>query len=80
MTYDVDTYKETWSDIWLKRYATARIGRLWGQNLSKYQDVKLPGGITLNGNELFQKYDQQIKDLEQEIRSTFEWPPFFTMA
>lgn len=80
VTYDVDTYKETWSDIWLKRYATARIGRLWGQNLSKYQDVKLPGGITLNGNELFQKYDQQIKDLEQEIRSTFEWPPFFTMA
>ena len=75
-----DQYRECWSDIWLKRYATARIGRLWGQVLSKYQSVQLPGGITLNGPELYQKYDQQIKELEEEIRSTFEYPPMFMMA
>lgn len=75
-----DQYRECWSDIWLKRYATARIGRLWGQVLSKYQSVQLPGGITLNGPELYQKYDQQIKELEEEIRSTFEYPPMFLMA
>lgn len=80
VTVDPDMYREAWSDIWLKRYATARIGRLWGQNMSKYEGIELPGGIKLNGNEVYQKYDEQIKALEEEIRSTFEYPPFFLMG
>lgn len=75
-----DNYRDCWSDIWLKRYATARLGRLWGQVLSKYASVQLPGGITLDGPSLYQKYDEQIKELEQEIRSVFEYPPMFQLA
>ena len=49
---DPDTHTRVWNDSFLKRYLTALMKRQWGQNLIKFQGVKLPGGIELNGRQI----------------------------
>ena len=56
-----------WNDFFLKRYVTALIKKQWGQNLIKYQGVQLPGGLTLNGRELYDDAIGEIKDLEERM-------------
>ena len=49
--------------------------RQWGQNLLKFQGVKLPGGVELNGRQI---YDDGMKDLEiirEQMSNTYELPP-----
>ena len=77
---DPEEYRDCWNDLWLKRYATALIGKRWAGNLSKYEQVQLPGGITLNASELFSRYNEEVNMLHEEIRSNFEYPPEFRMA
>ena len=52
-------YTRVWNDSFLKRYTTALVKRQWGQNLIKFQGVKLPGGVELNGRQI---YDDAQKD------------------
>lgn len=56
-----------WNDFFLKRYVTALIKKQWGQNLIKYQGVQLPGGLTLNGRELYDDAVNELKDLEDRM-------------
>ena len=68
-------YTRVWNDSFLKRYTTALMKRQWGQNLLKFQGVKLPGGIELNGRQI---YDDGMKDLEiirEQMSNTYELPP-----
>ena len=50
-TMDGDEYSRVWNDSFLKKYLTSLIKRQWGQNLIKFQGVKLPGGIEFNGRQ-----------------------------
>jgi hypothetical protein len=77
---DPETYESVWNDKWLKDYATALIGRQWGQNLQKYQGVELPGGITLNGDAIYTQYDTRIKELEEDLETRYSFPPDFFMG
>lgn len=63
------------NDIWLKRYVTSLIKRQWGQNLIKFQGAQLPGGITLNGRELFDDGNNEVNKLEDEMLNRYEMPP-----
>jgi hypothetical protein len=72
---DPETYGEIYNDILLKKYATALIMRQWGQNLSKYDQVQLPGGITLNGQAIKQEALDTIQRLEETIQLRYEEPP-----
>ena len=63
--------------MWLKRYTTALFKRQWGANLIKFEGMQLPGGVTLNGRQLFDDAMAEIQRLEEEIRSSFELPPDF---
>ena len=68
-------YTRVWNDSFLKRYTAALFKRQWGQNLLKFQGVKLPGGVELNGRQL---YDDGMKDLEiirEQMSNTYELPP-----
>jgi hypothetical protein len=56
-----------WNDFFLKRYVTALIKKQWGQNLIKYEGVQLPGGLTLNGRQLYQDATTELKDLESSM-------------
>ncbi len=48
---DPNDFARVYNDSFLKRYLTALIKRQWGQNLIKFQGVKLPGGIEWNGRQ-----------------------------
>ena len=78
-TLDPDTYTDVYNDGFLKRYATALIKRQWGVNLKKFEGVQLPGGVTLNGQKIFDEAMEEIKELREEVKSTYELPvDFFT--
>lgn len=63
---DDATYSKILNDIWLKRYTTALIKKQWGQNLKKYKGMTLPGGLTFDGQTVFDEAVSEVKDLEQE--------------
>ena len=61
---DDNLFVRVLNDIWLKRYATALIKKQWGQNLSKYEGMTLPGGMTMNGKYILEQAIEEIKELE----------------
>jgi hypothetical protein len=69
-----DVYNAVWDDRWLKRYATALIKRNWGDNLKKFQGVQLLGGVTLNGDKIYEDATDEIKQLEEEMESNYGAP------
>ena len=72
---DPDTFTQVYNDPFIKLYLTALIKRQWGQNLIKFRGTKLPGGIELNGREI---YDDAIRDLDsikQRMQQEYETPP-----
>lgn len=72
---DPDTYTDVYNDRFLKQYATALIKRQWGENMKKFQGVQLPGGVLLNGQQIFDEAVEELTRLEQEMQSRFELPP-----
>ena len=63
------------NDPFVKKYATALMKKQWGQNLIKYNNVQLPGGITLNGRELYTDALAEIEKIESEVLSKYAIPP-----
>ena len=72
---DPTTYGEVYNDPFLKKYTTALIKRQWGQNLIKFKGAQLPGGITMNGRELYDDGNSEVMKIEDQITSTYELPP-----
>lgn len=64
----ISTSSRFWEDRLLKEYATALVKKQWASNLSKYQEVMLPGGVKLNGTELYNQADREVMDCEQKIK------------
>ena len=62
---DPNDFTQVYNDQFLKRYFTALCKKQWGMNLIKFQGVQLPGGIQLNGRQI---YDDGVRELD-EIRS-----------
>ena len=66
-----DYFTQVWNDRWLKEYATALIKRSWGNNMKKFGGLMLPGGVTLNGNDVYQEAVEEIKQLETEMENNY---------
>ena len=73
-TLDPNEYTKVYNDPFLKRYFTALLKRQWGMNLIKYQGVKLPGGVELNGRQIYDDGVAEITSLEEKMSSTYELP------
>jgi hypothetical protein len=73
---DPETFPQVYSDIFLKKYTTALIKRQWGQNLIKFNGVTLPGGVAINGRQIFDDAEREIAAIEDASISTYEAPPF----
>lgn len=71
---DPDTVGKVFNDYWLKQYATALIKLQWANNISKFTNIALPGGGTLNGDQLMQQAMQEISDLEIKLQNQFSLP------
>ena len=61
---------DVWNDRWLKAYATAKIKYNWGSNLKKFGNVQMPGGVTLNGKEIYNEAVEELEKLEDEIHNS----------
>ena len=70
-----DIYPDLWNDMWLKGYATALVKEQWGLNLSKYQQVQMPGGITLNGQQILSDAKAELEQLRSRFSMDFADPP-----
>ena len=72
---DPDTFTGVYNDPFLKQYVTALIKRQWGQNLIKFRGVKLPGGLELNGREIYDDAERDIETIKQKMTLEYELPP-----
>jgi hypothetical protein len=77
---DPETWTEIYDDMFLKRYATALIKRQWGINMKKFEGMQLPGGITMNGQQVFDEASQEITQIEQEMQLRYELPVDFMVG
>jgi len=68
-------YGRVWNDSFLKKYATALMKRQWGQNLLKFQGVKLPGGVELNGRQIYDDAEKDLEIIREQMSNTYELPP-----
>ena len=72
---DPSDFSRVWNDSFLKRYFTAQLKRQWGQNLLKFQGVKLPGGIELNGRQIYDDANLDLEIIREQMSNTYEVPP-----
>ena len=63
-----------WNDRFLKAYATAKIKQQWGSNMKKFSGIAMPGGVTLNGKEIYDEASEELEKLEEDIKSTQSMP------
>ena len=77
---DPDTNTSIYNDRWLKEYTTALFKRQWGSNLIKFEGMTLPGGVTLNGRQIFEDAQQDLERLRESIRLEHEFPADFFMG
>jgi len=69
-------FTKVYNDSFLKKYLTSLIKKQWGQNLIKFRGVKLPGGIELNGREIYDDAVREIEELKSVMSLEHELPPY----
>ena len=72
---DPEDWTQVYNDSFIKPYLTALIKRQWGQNLIKFNNVQLPGGVSLNGRQLFEDAQREIDELMEKSSSYYQLPP-----
>ena len=72
---DPTSATDVFNDSFLKKYLTSLIKKQWGMNLIKFRGVKFPGGVELDGRQIYQDAITELKDIEESMLSTYELPP-----
>ena len=72
---DPNDFTRVYNDSFLKKYLTALMKRQWGQNLIKFQGVKLPGGIELNGRQIYDDAEKDLQIIREQMSNMYELPP-----
>ena len=72
---DPNDFTKVYNDQFLKRYFTALCKKQWGQNLIKFQGVQLPGGIQLNGRQIYDDGERELAEIRAKMASDYEMPP-----
>jgi len=72
---DPTEFSKVYNDSFLKKYLTSLIKRQWGQNLIKFNGVKLPGGIELNGRQIYDDAERELSDIKERMSMEYELPP-----
>jgi hypothetical protein len=66
---DPTTWSKVYNEPWLKHYVTALLKKQWATNLKKFSGIQLPGGVTLDGDKLYDEATTEIKELEDELQN-----------
>lgn len=69
-----DVYTDAWSDRWLARYATELIKKQWGGHIKKFGGMQMAGGITFNGQQIYDEAHDEIEKLEAEMINSYSLP------
>lgn len=72
-----ETHTSVYNDMWLKEYTTALIKQQWGMNMSKFEGMQLPGGVTISGRQMYDDAVTEIEKLEEKLRLEQELPVDF---
>ena len=72
---DPNDFSRVYNDFFVKKYLTALMKRQWGQNLIKFNGVKLPGGVELNGRQLYDDAEKELEVIREQMSNTYELPP-----
>ena len=72
---DPNDFTKIYNDSFVKKYLTSLIKRQWGQNLIKFNGVKLPGGTELNGRQIYEDAQRELDDIKQRMSMEYELPP-----
>ena len=73
---DPNSFTKVYNDSFLKKYLTSLIKKQWGQNLIKFQGVKLPGGTELNGRQLYDDAVRELDEIKNDMARSYELPPY----
>ena len=71
---DPDTYADIWGDMFLKKYNTALMKKQWGQNLIKFEGMQLPGGVTMNGRQMYDDAQTELTEISEQMSLRYELP------
>ena len=74
---DPSEYTKVYNDMFLKMYTTTLIKRQWGENMKKFGGIQLPGGVVLNGQQVYDEAVDEIKQIENEMQLKSELPVDF---
>jgi hypothetical protein len=66
---DPAQFSKVWNESWLKHYVTALFKKQWATNLKKFSGLQLPGGVTLDGDKLYDEATGEIKELEDDLQN-----------
>jgi hypothetical protein len=80
VTATLQGISDVWDDRFLKKYTTALIKRQWGENMKKFGGIQMPGGVTLNGKEIFDEAMEEISRLEEDLQQYNVLPSDFIMG
>ena len=72
---DPEDFPRVWNDPFIKKYLTATSKKQWGQNLMKFQGVQLPGGVQLNGREIYEDGQRELDEIRSKMSLDYEMPP-----
>lgn len=79
-TIDPQQYVQIYNDMWLKKYATALIKMQWGNNMKKHGEVQLLGGVSVNGQQIYDESLTEVEKLEEELETKYSLPVDFFMG
>ena len=71
---DPDVNTDMYCDRWLLRYTTQLFKRQWGDNLKKFEGLQMPGGLTFNGQKIYEEAMEMQMKLEEEMISSYSLP------
>jgi hypothetical protein len=71
---DPQEFPKVWGDRWLQRYASTLIKQQWGQNLTKFTGMQLPGGVQFNGEKIYNDALAEREELEHEMINSYSLP------
>jgi len=74
---DPEEFNDVYNDMFLKQYATQLIKQQWGANLIKFEGMQLPGGVTLNGRQIFDDATNELDKIREQMQLNYETPVDF---
>lgn len=77
---DPETHQKVYNDKWLKAYTTALIKLQWGNNMKKHSGIQLLGGVTVNGQDIYNEAVEEIQQLEEQLELDYQLPNDIFMA